>query len=96
MVLSGGFGGGRLLSFWAFRVDTYLRVGAYLKVGGTQMNMVNDFIFLFCFDRNELIPKLKEYNTFFEGRKALQLTSKEVRMALENTTNCNIIISSCL
>lgn len=41
------------------------------------------FIFLFCFDRNELIPKLKEYNTFFEGRKALQLTSKEVRMALE-------------
>ncbi|KAJ7382279.1 cell cycle [Desmophyllum pertusum] len=27
--------------------------------------------------RNEIIPKLKEYNTFFEGRKALQLTSKE-------------------
>jgi len=35
--------------------------------------------------RNELIPKLKEYNTFFEGRKALQLTSKEVggRIILE-------------
>ena len=45
--------------------------------------MVNGFIFLFCVDRNELIPKLKEYNTFFEGRKALQLTSKEVRMAFE-------------
>ncbi|KAK2560331.1 Cysteine-rich protein 1 [Acropora cervicornis] len=29
--------------------------------------------------RNEVIPKLKEYNTFFEGRKALQLTSKEGR-----------------
>ncbi|XP_068736039.1 ras association domain-containing protein 2-like isoform X2 [Montipora capricornis] len=28
--------------------------------------------------RNEIIPKLKEYNMFFEGRKALQLTSKEV------------------
>ena len=33
---------------------------------------------LFCFGRNEIIPRLKEYNTFFEGRKALQLTSKEV------------------
>ena len=38
---------------------------------------------LICFDRNEIIPKLKEYNMFFEGRKALQLTSKEVRMAFE-------------
>lgn len=35
--------------------------------------------------RNEIIPRLKEYNTFFEGRKALQLTSKEVggRIILE-------------
>lgn len=35
--------------------------------------------------RNEVIPKLKEYNTFFEGRKALQLTSKEAggRIMLE-------------
>ncbi|XP_078383622.1 ras association domain-containing protein 2-like isoform X3 [Oculina patagonica] len=35
--------------------------------------------------RNEIIPKLREYNIFFEGRKALQLTSKEVggRLILE-------------
>nr|XP_058956044.1 ras association domain-containing protein 4-like isoform X2 [Pocillopora verrucosa] len=35
--------------------------------------------------RNEIIPKLKEYNTFFESRKALQLTSKELsgRLILE-------------
>ncbi|XP_020629901.1 ras association domain-containing protein 2-like isoform X2 [Orbicella faveolata] len=35
--------------------------------------------------RNEVIPKLREYNIFFEGRKALQLTSKEVggRLILE-------------
>jgi len=32
--------------------------------------------------RNEMIPKLKEYNIFFEGRKALQLTSKEVNKCL--------------
>jgi len=32
--------------------------------------------------RNEIIPKLKEYNIFFEGRKALQLTSKEVNKCL--------------
>ena len=67
-----GFQGGHLFRRWA---------------AINQINMVLNglfFIFLtFCFDRNELIPKLKEYNTFFEGRKALQLTSKEVRMALE-------------
>ena len=40
-------------------------------------------ILIFFFGRNELIPKLKEYNTFFEGRKALQLTSKEVIMTFE-------------
>ena len=40
-----------------------------------------DLLTLSCFTayfRNEVIPKLREYNIFFEGRKALQLTSKEV------------------
>lgn len=42
--------------------------------------VVNNYyvITVFCLCRNEIIPRLKEYNIFFEGRKALQLTSKEV------------------
>lgn len=47
---------------------------------------------LYCLYRNELIPKLKEYNTFFEGRKALQLTSKEV-MLNDDTSNNSFVTS---
>ena len=36
----------------------------------------NSILWFFC--RNEIIPKLKCYNMFFENRKALQLSSREV------------------